>query len=76
MKGYEDFRQELKVIDLVNMVSQDLSSPVVCWWVPLHINGMVCGLHHSRDRWSRRCCRETEEAIIKLQVAAIIDLKI
>lgn len=53
------------------MVSQDLSSAVVCWWVPLHIDGVVCGLHYSGGRRSRRGCRAKERSIFSLTCTSI-----
>lgn len=43
------------------MVSQDLSSTVVNRWVPLHIDGVVSGLHYSGNWRSRRYCSVTNK---------------
>lgn len=43
------------------MVSQDLSSTVVDRWVPLHIDGVVSGLHYSGNWRSRRYCSVTNK---------------
>lgn len=40
--------------DLIHVVSQDLSSAVVRWWIPLQVDGVVGSHHHSGSRRSRR----------------------